>query len=127
MKKIALAALAAFSLLLPACAGGDQTACEEALAAFDTALDTCGDTTSTVDPWFNATACEGANDDGYDNTAFYTCLTDRLTQDDPLAVCTLDGAGAATMDVRDFEDETGEGGDDLDAGCYDLYNATSTS
>lgn len=117
MKKIAFACVAVLGL--SAC-GGDQSKCEEALAAFDEAKTTCEDDTTTADVWFNQATCDTANDDGYDNTEFYECLTTEFSGTDVNIVCETDADGNPTA-VRQFED-TSESSDP--PGCRELYQNT---
>lgn len=106
------------SELVPPPALGDGPLCFEALFAFQDAQDRCLAASQTPDVWFNAAACQGAADDGFDNRAFYRCLVDRLTQDDRDAICEATGSGDA---VVQFEDLSIDGNP---PGCRDLFNAT---
>jgi hypothetical protein len=117
MKKLVFACVAALGL--SAC-GGDQAKCEEALAAFEEAKTTCMDDTSTADVWFAQSACDGANDDNYDNTEFYDCLIENFSGTDVNIVCETDGQGDPTA-VRQFED-TSESSEP--PGCRELYQNT---
>ena len=118
MKKLVIACVAALGL--SAC-GGDSAKCTEALEAYGAAQTLCESADQAADVWFNESACETADDDGYDNTEFYDCLIENFSNEDAAHTCEQDADGNNTA-VRQFEDNSQ---DSDPAGCRELYNATA--
>ncbi len=104
--------------LVPPPAVNDGPLCLEALFAFQDAQERCLAIDQAPDVWFNAAACQGAPDDGFDNRAFYRCLIKQLTQDDRDAICEASGFGDV---VIEFEDRSV---DDDPPGCRELFGVT---
>jgi hypothetical protein len=99
---------------------GEAALCRQVQDAFNDAVQMCDAQGQTYDVWFGDSACEGANDDGYDNTDFYNCLVVNFSNPDVDHTCETDGSGNPEA-VRQFED-TSEVADP--PGCRELYQAT---
>jgi hypothetical protein len=100
---------------------GEVGLCNAVQAAFDDeARVLCEDNISNYDVWFTDSTCETANEDGYDNTAFYECLIEKFSNPNVDHTCETDSEGNPTA-IRQFED-TSQSSDP--PGCRELYQAT---